>query len=186
MEKTYLVGVRLLINNNLKFKIYLVFFFVIYFCRLDAQQLTYSTFSNFSNDTQIGGRYILETSGETISGLRKDDNYVFIEGFYATEEYQTNNSDQKEIVTHLSAIVDKIKIFPNPVKDKFYIETELKQLDLKVCIYNIRGVLVKTIFSTLKSSIDVSDLKRGNYLVKSNDVFSNKCIGSSIKLIIIN
>ena len=137
---------KLYFNNNIFFKIKFVFYFVLFFSNLNAQQLTYSTFSNFSFDTNVGSRYIMETTGEAISGLRKDGNYVFIEGFYATEEYQIPDSDQSVIVTHLTDVRDNLKIYPNPVKDKFYIENGLKHPNLKICIYNLRGILVKSFF----------------------------------------
>ncbi|MFZ4798008.1 MAG: T9SS type A sorting domain-containing protein, partial [Bacteroidia bacterium] len=88
--------------------------------------------------------------------------------------------------TNLFVNYEDVKIFPNPVKNKFYIENGLKQLDLKISIYNLRGILVKSFLSKYNVGIDVSDINRGNYLVKCIDVISNKCIGSNIKLIVIN
>lgn len=54
-----------------------------------------------------------------------------------------------------------LRIYPNPVKNFLNIETEEQFQSLK--IYNISGQLVKS--SNLKKN-DVSDLEKGNYIIK--------------------
>jgi hypothetical protein len=82
-------------------------------------------------------------------------------------------------------ILKSLKIYPNPAKDKIYIDfDDFPFNDAKIEIYNMMGKIVMTFDSGEKSqkpfSADISGLETGLYLVKIND--SRRSI--SVKLII--
>lgn len=80
--------------------------------------------------------------------------------------------DLESSVTGLDkSIADKLKIFPNPVKDKLYISQLNEKSDVE--IYNLQGSLMLKDNKVLDGkSIDVSDFQKGIYLVKiiGNDI----------------
>ena len=57
---------------------------------------------------------------------------------------------------------NQIKISPNPVSDFLAIETDISDIE-KIQIFDVNGQLVKT---TSKLNIDISDLKKGSYIVE--------------------
>ncbi len=58
----------------------------------------------------------------------------------------------------------KLTLYPNPVTNQLYLSTSDQKIE-NVTIYNLTGALVKSIKNEVES-IDVSNLKTGNYLVK--------------------
>jgi hypothetical protein len=62
-------------------------------------------------------------------------------------------------------LLPALKIFPNPASDFIVIETPHS---LEIDILNIRGQLIKTIYTAEKlTSIDVADLSSGIYIIKA-------------------
>ena len=57
-----------------------------------------------------------------------------------------------------------IKIYPNPSENYFSVEVETPSDIKTIFMYNITGQLVKTI-NSLTNDIDISDLKKGTYLI---------------------
>ena len=68
-----------------------------------------------------------------------------------------------------------LKIYPNPVKNHFYVETDCENLDIE--IYDIMGrcVLENDNYNG-NSLIDISDLKSGIYFVKIKNDYQNHLI----------
>lgn len=60
-------------------------------------------------------------------------------------------------------LVDYFKIYPNPVKDKLYVD-KLQGGDIE--IYNMAGTLIKTVKSLDKTELDISELAPGVYIFK--------------------
>ncbi len=61
------------------------------------------------------------------------------------------------------------KIYPNPVKDRIFFEGENRSRNLDVIIYDVLGKVVtkdKMTTLTIRNGLDVSNLKRGVYLVQ--------------------
>lgn len=61
------------------------------------------------------------------------------------------------------------KIYPNPVKDRIFFDDDKKSKNLDVIIYDVLGKVVKKdrlTALTIRNGIEVSDLKRGVYLVQ--------------------
>ncbi len=86
-------------------------------------------------------------------------------------------------VTEITPITDKIQIkslYPNPTKDKFFLEIDLKSsTGVAVEIFDIEGKLIKT-FPTQELQIgksnvsyNISDLASANYLVVVNSPLGN-------------
>ena len=71
----------------------------------------------------------------------------------------------------VSELVSSFNIYPNPVNDKIYIETEVEIED--VVVYDVYGRQQSTVNGQQTSSIDVSNLNSGVYFIKikSNDKF---------------
>ena len=68
---------------------------------------------------------------------------------------------------NIELVEDNFKIYPNPVNDRLYIETEVEVEE--VVVYTITGVVVgqqTTVNGQQTSSIDVSNLNSGIYFVK--------------------
>lgn len=71
----------------------------------------------------------------------------------------------------------KLTLYPNPVSNNLYLSSSTSKIE-KVMIYSITGALVKSAL-TEAENIDVSTLKKGNYLVKvttDQGSFSQKII----------
>ncbi|UUV21862.1 T9SS type A sorting domain-containing protein [Paenimyroides aestuarii] len=81
-----------------------------------------------------------------------------------------------EFASSKKIVVDKWKIYPNPAKDKVFVEGE--ELSLKYKIYDLSGRIVDA-NSLTNSRIDLSNLSNGIYIVElTNDEFTQ-----SIKII---
>jgi hypothetical protein len=68
---------------------------------------------------------------------------------------------------NIELVEDNFNIYPNPVNDRLYIETEVEVEE--VVVYTITGVVVgqqTTVNGQQTSSIDVSNLNSGIYFVK--------------------
>lgn len=61
-----------------------------------------------------------------------------------------------------------IKVYPNPAKDILYIETEHQDRAFTCSIYSVSGQLKKK-GSILNTSIDVSELSKGMYIIQINE-----------------
>jgi len=73
-----------------------------------------------------------------------------------------------------NASVPELKIYPNPVKDVIYFSSS-NQYNLDIEIYNLCGVLQKRI-AIVGNKIDVSDLPKGCYIIRTANSFSAKFI----------
>jgi|GEM_PF-3201967 len=71
-----------------------------------------------------------------------------------------------------------IVIYPNPVKDQFFIRKEIDFITNKVLLYNIHGQLVKQFSNT--NYFDVSNLPTGLYILKV-DLEGKKYVSKFIK-----
>jgi hypothetical protein len=71
-------------------------------------------------------------------------------------------------LSSLSEISKNITTYPNPVTDQLHITNALNSLgEIQLSIIDINGRLVKSVANaTVNSTIDVSDLARGNYMLK--------------------
>jgi hypothetical protein len=143
----------------------------------NAQQLLYPTFSNFSIEATIGDVFFSSTSGETITGVKNGNGFVFIEGLYALGDFTSDT---------LAPQVYGCRVFPNPSNGRFTILNESNNFSIKVDILNLSGIIVKSLLVPANSTIDVSNFMSGTYLVHINDYKNIKYSGTCVKLIVIN
>lgn len=132
---------------------------------LDHILITEELFDDFSNP------------GSDIQTLRLDD---FFDGGFS--EYDQNVSDHRpvalkikpDVSTGIPAFDQQItSIYPNPCKDVLFLEKS-KNSQLTITISDLSGLLLyKTILSSAKSNVDVSNLKKGMYILKAEDSFSS-------------
>jgi hypothetical protein len=127
--------------------------------------------ANFGADSQFtikhasGSAFISTTASwnaatNTVTGITLNSfDYVLID----LESSVTSGLDK--------STADKLKIYPNPTKDKLYI-SQLNEKS-RIEIYNLQGNLILQQNEIIQdSSIDVSDFQKGVYIVKiiSNNV----------------
>lgn len=146
-----------------------------------------------SSQTQIVGlKYITHTSSGTSGSGSKSWSFnwtapaagtgvvTFYGAFNATNSDGTGSGDSiftskltvaENISSGLSALSEiskNITTYPNPVTDQLHITNALNSLgEIQFSIIDINGRLVKSVANaTVNSTIDVSDLARGNYMLK--------------------
>ena len=96
------------------------------------------------------------------------------------DEYSKDNVDDIGKHNGITLFTDvfntsEFKIYPNPINDVLNIEGISDFETIFVSIYNYLGKKVKA-FETNKKEINLSDLKKGIYLLKINNSYSSKFI----------
>lgn len=130
--------------------------------------------------SQISQIHVKQTSGTEksteISKVNKIyfiDNNLVINSKDNTNEYFDLNSIQKLYFKSTTSIesnveVNSILIFPNPARENFKIKG-ITNYPINVTIYNMIGErLIEVSIENENTTIDVSNLLRGIYLVKVN------------------
>tara|TARA_R110002020_G_scaffold333885_3_gene549285 strand:+ start:1255 stop:1836 length:582 start_codon:yes stop_codon:yes gene_type:complete len=115
--------------------------------------------------------------------------YEYVFKAPAVINYQSNSgslskSGTIKVSERLSSEQDKFsfKIYPNPVKDRIYFQDKGESKSLDITFYDVLGKVVKTErlnALNIRSGMDVSDLKRGVYLVQidnGSNSFTQKLI----------
>ena len=90
--------------------------------------------------------------------------------FDDVESEHSNEVCVKTLGENINELKDSFYLYPNPVNDKLYIETQTQTQTLTIEIYDIYGRLqdYKTIRLQDNVAIDVENLKSGIYFVKIN------------------
>jgi len=147
---------------------------------LNAQQLLYPTFSSFSFDRNVSNKMVTCTSGETVTGLKFFNQFLVIEGIYVFKE-------SPDIGTNLvPPSTLRWSVYPNPAKEKFTISNKTTKDEIKVDVFLLSGILVKSLYVPSSSSVEVTDLAEGIYLIKIDDNNSILSSSSYVKLILAN
>ena len=110
----------------------------------------------------------VELPSYTVEGLEKSTEYCFT----VTAVNQAGESEKSDEVCMtlgegVEEFASSFNIYPNPVSDKLYIETEVEIEE--VVVYAITGVIVgqqSTVNSQQSLTIDVTNLNSGVYFVK--------------------
>lgn len=122
-----------------------------------------------------------ETFNKTSTGANRPI-YKLInqdEKFLTVGDFTSYNNTGRNRVTrliggedeHLSANnfnIQKLKIYPNPTSDKLYISSTLELIRFDIYDFSCRRILGKD-FDKHNIFIDVSNLKKGNYILKLTD-----------------
>lgn len=97
-------------------------------------------------------RFIYDDVGDYSYGAAIDDVTITSTGVLATSD----------------AFLGKgLELYPNPVKDSFYIKSDIKN-DTNITVMDMSGKRVKT-FSGKSQTYDLSDLPKGNYIISIDD-----------------
>lgn len=97
--------------------------------------------------------------------------------FYMSTAYSGGTLRMAKIEAPADTEIEKIFVYPNPASSILYVSDPNQKVE-KVLIYNISGVLVKTVQKG-NESIDISQLSTGTYLAKiytAEDSFSQTII----------
>ena len=91
-------------------------------------------------------------------------------GSYTISKADTTNLYYMSVVSGSLGIEDKsinkLVIYPNPVSNTLYLSSQNKIESVR--IYNVLGVLVKSLHGSQVELIDMSDLSSGTYLLKAS------------------
>lgn len=66
------------------------------------------------------------------------------------------------------AMANQIQVYPNPIKDDLYIQSDLMKPDSEVIVLDVSGRKVKSFIGQYEK-YDLSDLPKGNYLIQINN-----------------
>lgn len=106
-------------------------------------------------------------------GTNKETTIVFTIQSICENDFESNMSEPLTVEVKSSIGIDelenKFEIYPNPVKDKLFIDGETEIND--ICIFNILGVQVHNEPDVNCDYIDVTNLNKGVYIlnIKTND-----------------
>lgn len=127
----------------------------------------------FSNTTNEADEYFWDFGNGIQSSLESPSFQFFESGNYEvclTSEncFGTDTYCEEINLTIVSTeeieAVQKVNIFPNPVHDVLFIETDGSKIE-SLFVYDLSGQLIRE-FSNGAVSIDVSDLDKGSYLIE--------------------
>ena len=88
---------------------------------------------------------------------------------FVMDDEDNNEGNENDTTNVISNFENRFEIYPNPVNDRLYIETQALTQTLTIEIYDIYGrvqILRNSETQKLSNSIDVSNLKSGIYFVK--------------------
>ena len=88
---------------------------------------------------------------------------------FAIENDEDDENDENDTTNVISNYENRFEIYPNPVNDKLYIETQTLTQTLTIDVYDIYGRRQQSTVNGQQSlSIDLSELKNGIYFIKIN------------------
>lgn len=108
---------------------------------------------------------IFATIGETLTGQKIVNNFIFIEGFYSTIDFYS------KIKIH-NANNFRFLIYPIPTDNYFYVKNQYS-VDVFLTIYNLSGVIFGKYILQSNAIITVNSLPKGSYLLKFNEKAGN-------------
>ena len=128
-------------------------------------------------DLYFNNELVANNTKELTYSTEKTDDFYFVEvvalydnkksvGAVKTSYKEENGNDTTNVISNYE---NNIKIYPNPVNDRLYVETQTLTQTLTIEIYDIYGRtqnLRNSETQKLRNSIDVSNLKSGVYFVK--------------------
>ena len=105
---------------------------------------------------------------QTSDIINENNQLTTLGEFYASQNPNNNLSNYNQKISELT-------IYPNPTKNLIFIDKNFS--DLTVSIFDLNGqIMLKKI---VKSKIDLSQLKKGVYIIKFSDK-KNKSVHKSI------
>jgi hypothetical protein len=126
-------------------------------------------------DLYFNNELVANNTKELTYSTEKTDDFYFVEvvALYDNKKsvgaVKTSYKEENDTTNVISNYENNIKIYPNPVNDRLYVETQTLTQTLTIEIYDIYGrsqILRNSATQQLSNSIDVSNLKSGVYFVK--------------------
>ena len=105
----------------------------------------------------------MATPGSTINKVAFAKNYMVAvgsTGFYVLDLVTGNLSTNDPKLE----VNNKMRIYPNPTSSILFFD--IKDKIKSIIVFDISGRIFKNIENVKQSSIDISDLEKGNYFVK--------------------
>jgi pectate lyase len=134
----------------------------------NSSTLTLVFDSNFTGTVKINNVSYTASAGIVTASIPAGTNTIskgaVANLFYISTEYNNNTLRLADVEETQTAQTIKPFLYPNPVTNSLSISGSTQNIE-KVVIYNISGMLVKTIDKNTEN-IDVSALIQGTYLVK--------------------
>ena len=129
---------------------------------LNPDSKVYFTYDNAGNQNQ---RFYCDVAGCTVSSTSTSANKEVI-----TEDISASINEENDLEDTYDNVENYISLSPNPTKGKVVLKLTSKSnvsISHSIYIYNISGILVKTIRSNSQNEMemDVSNLATGKYLV---------------------
>jgi hypothetical protein len=122
---------------------------------------------------------------ETVNGLNPNDSTdgsKITDDGYSNLEHYLNSDIPYIITTGIRAVTKEFKyfnIYPNPVKDKFLIESD--QQVISIDIFDLTGKLILKKINLASNYISISSIEPGTYIVRAT---SKKGFSANAKIII--
>ena len=114
-------------------------------------------------------------NGFIVAGLTRTQNNGDVTNLYGTQDFWLVKLSPDNLKVNDFSSLNDLKIYPNPVKDLLYFNSENKIISFEV--YDITGRILNS-NKVIGNSVDLSNLKTGNYLLKlyTNDSVINSKI----------
>lgn len=128
------------------------------FCQ-NLNNLTLSSSGIINNNQQV---LFYSTIGETISGIKRSNDHIVIEGFYSSIDKIPNKIP-------VSEFFPQVQIYPNPSKVYFYIANKSDE-PLKINVISESGQNIKKILLAPNQVEKVENLLSNVYLIRITDV----------------
>ncbi|MBM3185723.1 MAG: T9SS type A sorting domain-containing protein [Bacteroidetes bacterium] len=128
------------------------------------------TLNSTAGGTPVGYQWYL--NGTSINGATSATYQATQDGVYyleVTYDYGCTVSNNQTLGSSgLNELLMQIKLYPNPVKDHLFIESNMQIVNVNILDINGRRITEKINGSSFES-IDISNLKKGIYLVEITD-----------------
>ena len=122
-----------------------------------------------NNTTELSHTVVKESDLYIVEVVALYDNKKSVSVINTSFEIEDDDNDENDTTNVISNYENRFEIYPNPVSDRLYIETQTMTQTMTIEIYDIYGRRQQlSAISGQPSVIDVENLKSGIYFVKIN------------------
>ena len=120
-----------------------------------------------NNTTELSHIVVKESDLYIVEVVALYDNKKSVSVINTSFEIEDDDNDENDTTNVISNYENRFEIYPNPVSDRLYIETQTMTQTMTIEIYDIYGRRQQlSAISCQPSVIDVENLKSGIYFVK--------------------